>query len=114
MTDCVFCKIVRHEAPADYIAEWPEAVAFKPLNPVTPGHILVVPAVHVADFAQNLVVTSAVMARAASLVNTLPHNDWNLITSKGPAATQTVYHLHVHLVPRRPGDGLHLPWTGQE
>ena len=114
MTDCVFCKIIRHEAPADYIAEWPEAVAFKPLNPVTPGHILVVPAVHVTDFAQNTVVTSAIMARAASLVNTLPHNDWNLITSKGPTATQTVYHLHVHLVPRRHGDGLHLPWTEKE
>ncbi|GAB3224210.1 hypothetical protein GCM10027447_12600 [Glycomyces halotolerans] len=111
--NCVFCKIVRHEAPAEYVAEWPEAIAFKPLAPVTPGHVLVAPAMHAVDFAQNLVVTSAVMARAASLANTLPHNDWNLITSKGAAATQTVGHLHVHLVPRCEGDGLALPWTGQ-
>ena len=41
-------------------------------------------------------------------------DDFNLITSSGPAATQTIPHIHVHYVPRWPGDGLHLPWTGQE
>ncbi len=111
--NCPFCKIIRGEAEAQMVASWPDAVAFVPLDPVTPGHVLVVPTVHVPDFVADRAVTAAVMHRAAILADTLPAREWNLITSAGAAATQTVYHLHVHLVPRRAGDGLHLPWTGQ-
>lgn len=113
VNDCPFCKIIRGEAAAQMVAAWPDAIAFVPLDPVTPGHVLVVPTVHVSDFIVERDATAAVMNRAAILADTLPALDWNLITSAGPAATQTVYHLHVHLVPRRRGDGLHLPWTGQ-
>lgn len=112
MRDCVFCKIIRHEAPARWVAILTNSSAIHPLNPVTPGHILVVPNQHAADFAENPEVTASVMRDAASLAQRLG-GDCNLITSKGPSATQTVFHLHVHLVPRRPGDGLTLPWTGQ-
>lgn len=87
------------------------AVAFAPLNPVTPGHMLFVPMVHVPD-ARRIAPLVAAMSLAASWARNIPE-DFNLITSAGPAATQTVFHLHVHYVPRREGDGLKLPWTDQ-
>lgn len=114
LPDCPFCQIILGDAPASMVASWPDAIAFKPLDPVTDGHVLVVPTVHVRDFVAAPHVTAMTMHRAAGLADKLPGDDWNLITSRGPAATQTVTHLHVHLVPRRPGDGLALPWTGQE
>ncbi|AEY85311.1 hypothetical protein SHJG_p1121 (plasmid) [Streptomyces hygroscopicus subsp. jinggangensis 5008] len=75
------------------------------------GHVFVLPRVHVEDAGTDPEVTAAVMRRAAELM--AEHPAANLITSKGAAATQTVYHLHVHVVPRQEGDGLPLPWTPQ-
>ena len=109
---CVFCQIVQGEAPADVVAELPNSIVITPLGPVTPGHVLVIPRIHAQDFASSPMVTGAVMQDAAAFQKTLGEPA-NLITSKGAEATQTVFHLHVHLVPRREGDGLHLPWTGQ-
>lgn len=113
MSTCVFCRIVRHDEPARYVAFIGDSVSFHPLNPVTPGHILVVPKHHVADFTENPEVTAAVMRDAAQLAQSLG-GDCNLITSKGALATQTIMHLHVHLIPRQPADRLRLPWTDQE
>lgn len=108
---CPFCdRIERGEF--DYSD--PHAVAFEPLNPVTPGHLLVVPRVHVRDAGVSPGITARTMALAAAIAG--PADDvesFNLITSAGSTATQTVMHLHIHIVPRREGDGLHLPWTGQ-
>jgi histidine triad (HIT) family protein len=106
---CVFCgRIERGEF--DYCTD--AAVSFEPLNPVTPGHLLVVPRMHVSDATVQPWVTAEVMRYAAELAGLL-RGPSNIITSVGKAATQSVFHLHVHLVPRREGDGLHLPWTGQ-
>ena len=112
MESCVFCSIVAGEAPAQRVTETPRAIAIVPLNPVVPGHLLVIPTVHVADFTDDPVVAGQVVTVAADLAR---HRggQWNLITSAGPDATQTVFHLHVHLVPRRAGDGLALPWSGR-
>jgi histidine triad (HIT) family protein len=74
---------------------------------------LIIPKLHVADFASDPMVSADVMARAARFAFEWRIGDANIITSKGPAATQTVYHLHLHVVPRYQGDGLPLPWTGQ-
>jgi histidine triad (HIT) family protein len=112
MTGCVFCQIAAGEAPATVVREWPDAMAIVPINPVTDGHILVIPRGHVADVAEDPVVSGAVMARAAELAAQLPSA--NVITSMGSAATQTVFHLHLHVVPRSTGDGLPLPWTVQQ
>lgn len=109
---CPFCDIVRGRGRAKIVHEWPDAIAFVPLNPVTPGHVLVVPRTHVMEFTQEPWVSAMVMRRAAELAVTLdPIAEYNLITSAGEAATQTVDHLHLHLVPRREGDGLALPWA---
>jgi histidine triad (HIT) family protein len=107
---CAFCRIVARKSPTTIIAEWADAIAIAPLNPVTPGHLLIIPKQHVADVTQNPQVSAATMRAAAELA-TAP---CNIITSAGPEATQTVFHLHLHVVPRRAADGLCLPWTHQE
>lgn len=113
MKDCVFCKIARREAPADVLIDWDHCLAFVPLKPVTPGHVLVIPRSHLDDFRDDPTVTAEVMRCAALYASAYAGGACNLITSAGADATQTVFHLHVHVVPRRAGDGLHLPWTGQ-
>lgn len=112
MSDCVFCQIVRGAAPARIEAHWPDALAFVPLNPVTDGHLLVVPRVHVTSYLEDPIVTGVVMARAAELAARLGRGlgQSNLITSAGDDATQTVFHMHVHLIPREAGDAISLPW----
>ncbi len=107
---CVFCDIVAGNAPAQEVVEYPGATAFRPLNPITPGHMLVVPNVHVAHAAEEPEVTAKAM-EAASRYAAEHFDSFNLITSANEAATQTVYHLHIHVIPRRFGDGLTLPWT---
>jgi histidine triad (HIT) family protein len=105
----VFCQIVAEEAPAEIVHENAVAVAFVPLNPVTEGHVLVVPRDHVPDAVSSPATSALTMLVAVQLAREV--GDCNLITSCGPAATQTVRHLHIHVVPRRAGDGLALPWT---
>lgn len=107
MSACVFCDIEAGDLPATIVREWPRALAIVPLNPVTEGHVLVIPRQHVRDATSDPHVTAVTMGCAAELA-TAP---CNIITSAGVEATQSVFHLHVHVVPRRPGDGLHLPWT---
>ena len=111
MTECAFCAIVAGHAPAVIVRHWPDTIAIRPLAPVVAGHVLVIPHAHVADVGTDPAVSAAAMARAAELAAEL--DACNVITSRGAAATQTVYHLHLHVVPRQHGDGLPLPWTPQ-
>lgn len=108
-TSCPFCEIVAGTAPATVVREWPDAMAIVPRGGVTEGHVLVIPKLHVDDFAENPRVTAATMFRAAELASDMG-TPMNLITSKGREATQSVMHLHAHLVPRAENDGLALPW----
>jgi histidine triad (HIT) family protein len=109
VSDCPFCRIVAGDAPAKVVVEWDDALAIVPRSPVTVGHVLVIPRYHVQDAAAMPDVTASAMRRAAELASAAA--PCNLITSVGAAATQTVYHLHIHVVPRHAGDGLALPWT---
>lgn len=110
---CVFCEIIAGRSPVEWVLNpeyyWPDTVAFVPLNPVVEGHTLVVPRTHVADFASNPEVSAMTMKRAAELMQWTPR-PMNVITSRGPEATQSIFHLHLHLVPRAENDGLALPW----
>lgn len=108
-TDCVFCKIARGVAEATIVRDFIDGLAIVPLNPVTPGHVIVLPRTHVRDAIEYPWVTAKVMEMACSIA---PYGS-NIITSIGTVATQSVMHLHIHIVPRHEGDGLHLPWTGQ-
>jgi len=107
---CVFCEIIAGRAPATVVRDWPNALAIVPLEPVTEGHTLVIPKDHAPDFTSGSETLLWAMMSAAQLAREMG-GDMNLITSRGPAATQTVFHLHLHLIPRREGDGLALPWT---
>jgi histidine triad (HIT) family protein len=110
MEDCVFCKIGKHEAPATYVREWDDAVAIRPRGGgVNDSHVLVIPKYHVEDAGQLPSITGMTMARAAEIMGEYPAA--NIITSKGVAATQSVFHLHVHVISRTEGDGLLLPWS---
>jgi histidine triad (HIT) family protein len=111
--DCAFCERI---AAGEYDYDDEHLVAFQPLNPVTPGHFLVVPRRHVASALEPLapIVLGGAMRLAAILARQMDLTACNFISSAGAAATQTVPHLHVHVVPRRKGDGLALPWTGQK
>jgi histidine triad (HIT) family protein len=84
-----------------------------PINPVVSGHRLVIPTDHIEDATADTRQTGRVFAYAADYARR--HRiEANLITSIGEAATQTIKHLHVHVVPRREGDGVVLPWSNQE
>jgi histidine triad (HIT) family protein len=111
-TACVFCAIVAGDSPATVVREWPDAIAIRPRGGVNAGHVLVLPRVHVPDAGADPDVAAAVMRRAAELM--AGHDAANIITSRGRAASQTVFHLHVHVVPRTAGDELPLPWTPQQ
>lgn len=111
MNDCPFCDIIHGRAPAQVVREWDDAIAIVPLRPVTYGHLLVIPTMHVPDALADPAVTGMVMRRAAELARERRLAALNIITSVGAAATQTVPHLHIHIVLRVEGDGLKLPWT---
>ena len=106
--DCVFCAIVEGRAPAHVVHEDDQVMAIVPLNPVVDGHLLVLPKLHVADFTGSYHLTRISASVAAHLGRR--YESCNLITSRGRAATQSVFHLHWHLVPRSVDDGLALPW----
>jgi len=113
VSGCPFCAIFADLSVATTRIVWVSRydMILEPLDPVTPGHLIVVSGRHVASFAQDPRLFGSLAETAASYVRGLSdRGDWNVITSMGPAATQTVEHLHIHLVPRRPDDGLNLPW----
>lgn len=108
-TDCVFCRIVAGTAPASVIHEDDQAVAFLDLHPVHAGHTLVVPRRHVPDLrscdAGLAAHLFAVAARLAPGIERATDADgFNVWTAAGRAAGQTVFHLHLHVLPRYHGD----------
>jgi histidine triad (HIT) family protein len=114
--DCIFCKIVAGELPATIIDEDERTISFMDIAPATRGHALVIPRAHSADLLsvepedlQAVVLASRRLAARVS--ERLGADGVNLINSCGSAAWQTVFHFHVHLVPRYDDDPLRLPWV---
>lgn len=109
---CVFCAIVAGDEPAEIVREWPDAIAILPHGGVGQRgeHVLVIPRCHVATAIEDPTVTGAVSARAAQLAVELGWKELNFIDNIGPYGGQTVYHYHRHVLRRRPGDGILMPW----
>lgn len=110
--NCEFCKIINGEEYAEILMEWVEynVIAMVPLNPVVPFHTLILPKNHVSHALTEPHTTATVMLCACLFAG--PNFDsCNIITSVGRPATQTIDHLHIHVVPRSVDDGLCLPWT---
>ena len=110
LSTCVFCQIIDGKMPAEFVRRNDQVVAIVPLSPIVPGHVIVMPTTHVGNFTESWPATMDAMYGAYQIASARG-GDCNLITSKGEAATQTIGHLHIHIVPRRPGDGLKLPWA---
>jgi histidine triad (HIT) family protein len=114
--DCLFCKIVAGELPATVIDADERTLAFMDINPATRGHVLVVPRVHTADLHAIDLDDLAACARTAQRVaarvrDALRADGVNLLNSTGAAAWQTVFHFHLHVIPRYDDDPLRLPWV---
>jgi len=121
MDGCPFCAIAADPARqipgvAGTVDVWPETMAIVPRGGGTvPGHTLVIPRAHVPGATVEPLITATTVARACELAARMyQFPGVNIIVNAGEDATQTVFHLHVHIIPRRPGDGLALPWTHGE
>ncbi|MFL6090193.1 MAG: HIT family protein [Aeromicrobium sp.] len=112
---CNFCEIAATEEPAREVLRTDSIVAFFPTNPATLGHTLVVPRDHIRDIwsldqATSHELTDATLKVAHGVKNALNMDGLNIIQSNGEAATQSVFHLHVHVVPRRSNDDIGRIW----
>jgi len=117
--DCLFCKLLAGEVPAQIVAEDEHTVAFMDINPWTRGHALVIPREHSRNLYEigqdDLAHTVAAAQRlAVRMRDRLECDGVNLINSCEPAAWQTVFHFHVHLIPRYEDDPLKLPVRPQK
>ncbi|MGH2835817.1 MAG: HIT family protein [Solirubrobacteraceae bacterium] len=115
MEDCIFCKIVAGEIPAQIVEQDEHTLTFMDIAPATRGHALVVPKRHATDLweidpDQLAAVTSAAKRQALRARDRLGADGVNLINSCGAQAWQTVFHFHMHVIPRYLGDPLKLPW----
>ncbi|NOY79689.1 MAG: HIT family protein [Kiritimatiellaeota bacterium] len=114
MANCVFCKIVAGEIPADKLYEDNCVLAFLDIAPINKGHTLVVPREH---FFGITAVPAEIQARmmqvgarlGAALLRAVGADGFNLILSNGACAGQVVQHVHLHVIPRFPDDGISLP-----
>ena len=114
-TDCIFCKIIAGEIPSFKLYEDDDTFAFMDINPANEGHALVIPKEHAADvhaISDAAISATAMTAKrvASAIEKTLGPDGINLVQANGPAAAQSVFHFHMHILPRRKEDGLKLNW----
>ncbi len=118
-SDCIFCGILAGEIPSTTIAQSERVIAFMDINPVTPGHTLVIPRSHATDLFDTTAEDLAACVRLAQQIagrakDRLGADGVNLLNCSGEAAWQTVFHFHIHVIPRfkdQPGkDCIGLPW----
>lgn len=115
MSDCIFCRIAAGRGTASIVAEMEAALAFMTLEQPTPYKVIVVPRAHVATIydltdAQAAAVFQLAVRVARAIRRVSGCAGLNLVQSNGTAAGQDVFHVHLHLVPRFPNDGITLDW----
>lgn len=114
MTPCIFCDIVKGSSPASVIYSDDHCTAFLDIQPVNPGHVLIIPNQHAASLADIDAETAAHLMRVAQQLatilrrSTLRCEGVNLFLADGEAAMQEVFHVHLHVFPRYHGDGFGL------
>ncbi len=114
--DCIFCKIVAGELPATIVDDDERTISFMDISPATRGHALVIPREHSPDLlsVEREDLTAVVLAAqrlAGRMKERLGADGVNLLNSCGAVAFQTVFHFHMHVIPRYEGDSLRLPWV---
>ena len=115
MSDCVFCKIVAGQIPSTRVHEDEHTLAFMDLGQVNPGHVLVAVKKHAANLFELDDVQAAAVARTSTRVARAIRDAFapaglSVYQANGKAAGQTVFHYHVHLLPRHDADGMELSW----
>ena len=115
MSDCVFCRIVAKQIPATVVHEDADTLAFMDIGQVNPGHVLVALKAHAENLfaleeAQAAAVFRAVARVARGIRAAFAPQGLSVYQANGKPAGQTVFHFHVHLVPRHDGDGMNLTW----
>ena len=113
--DCIFCKIIAGEIPCFKLFEDDETLAFMDINPASDGHALVIPREHARDvhaISDHSIAATVKTAKriAAAIEKALQPEGLNLLQCNGPAAAQSVFHFHMHVLPRSSGDELKLNW----
>ena len=100
--DCLFCKIVAGEIPAEVVHTTERTVAFRDLNPQAPTHVLVVPRDHYANAAELAAgdpdASAELVTAAAAVAAAEGHDDYRLVFNTGAGAGQTIFHTHLHLL----------------
>lgn len=115
MSNCIFCRIMAKEIPATVVHEDEHTLAFMDIGQVNPGHVLVAVKKHAdniyaLDEAQAAAVFRSAAAVARAIRAAFEPQGLSVYQANGTAAGQTVFHLHIHLVPRYEGDGMALTW----
>lgn len=114
--NCIFCKILAGAIPGTIVDEDERTISFMDINPATRGHALVIPREHSADLlsvpGEDLTASAIAAQRLARrMKERLGADGVNLVNSCGEVAWQTVFHFHVHVIPRYSDDPLRLPWV---
>lgn len=116
MSECIFCKIAGGEIPSATLYEDEEFRVILDLGPANKGHALILPKKHYADLyelpdetaGRAMILAKKVMKKMKDVLNC---DGYNLVQNNGPAAGQTVFHFHIHLIPRTKGDNAGISWT---
>lgn len=119
MTDCLFCKIINGEIPSTKVYEDDYCYAFMDIMPLSKGHTLLIPKTHVAnifemteDIAKNLYAAAPKVANAIKAA--FNPEGMNTLNNNGAAAGQTVFHYHLHFIPRYDDEGLQMTWETKQ
>ena len=115
MPDCIFCKIVAGEIPSAKVYEDATKLAFMDINPVQPGHVLVIPKKHYERLTElpdeeAADLASALPRLARAVVAAARADGFNIFQTNGRCSGQAVFHVHVHIIPRRNNDGYSFHW----
>lgn len=119
MENCIFCKIAAGDIPAATLFENGEFRVILDLGPASKGHALILPKEHYAniyEMPEELLGKAMILAKKMATVMTkaLDCDGFNIVQNNGEAAGQTVFHFHMHLIPRYKGDQVKLTWTPGE
>lgn len=115
MAECIFCQIIAGDIPAAKLIETDKVISFLDINPVNPGHALVVPKRHVSSFLdldqKELHVLIFIAKRVAAAVTEATGSPaFNILQNNGAVAGQIIDHAHMHVIPRSPDDGFSFGW----
>lgn len=119
MENCIFCRIANGEIPSATLYEDEDFRVILDLGPASKGHALILPKTHAAnlyELSDELAGKAMILAKkmAGKMTAALKCDGFNIVQNNGEAAGQTVFHFHMHLIPRYQGDGVGLTWTPGE